>query len=65
MHAGVVNGCPALIAAVDDRVIGVVVLDVRDGKVAVVRGMSDPARIGRLTAQWRRSAHQDPLIGSW
>ncbi len=65
MHAGVVNGCPALIAALDDRVLGVVVLEVRGDRVAVVRGMSDPDRLGRLTRQWRRCEHDDPLIASW
>jgi len=65
MHAGVINGCPALIAAFDDRVVGVVVLDVRDDRVAVLRGISDPDRLGRLTAQWRRREHVDPVIPSW
>jgi RNA polymerase sigma-70 factor (ECF subfamily) len=65
MHAGVINGCPALIAAFDDQVVGVVVLDVRDDKVAVLRGISDPDRLGRLTEEWRRCQHDDPLIQSW
>ncbi|MEV4509932.1 sigma-70 family RNA polymerase sigma factor [Dactylosporangium sp. NPDC049525] len=65
MHAGVVNGSPALIAALGDRVVGIVVLDVRDGKVAVLRGISDPDRLGRLTQQWRRHEHDDPLSQLW
>jgi RNA polymerase sigma-70 factor (ECF subfamily) len=65
MHAGLINRCPALIAAFDDRVVGVVVLDVRDGKVAVLRGISDPARLARLTREWRRSAHHHPIIATW
>ncbi|MFC6016111.1 RNA polymerase sigma factor SigJ [Plantactinospora solaniradicis] len=65
MHAGVINGSPAIVAAFDDRVVGVVVLDVRDGKVAVVRGMANPDRLGRLTEEWRRREHGAPLIESW
>jgi RNA polymerase sigma-70 factor (ECF subfamily) len=65
MHAGVINGSPAIIAAFDDRVVGVVVLDVRDDKVAVVRGIADPDRLGRLTEEWLRREHDDPLIESW
>jgi RNA polymerase sigma-70 factor (ECF subfamily) len=65
MHAGVVNGCPALIAAFADRVVGVVVLDVRDDRVAVLRGISDPDRLGRLTREWLRGEHDDPLIQAW
>jgi RNA polymerase sigma-70 factor (ECF subfamily) len=65
MHAGVVNGCPALIAALDDRVVGVVVLEVRDGRVAVLRGIADPDRLVRLTGQWRRREHDDPIVQLW
>ena len=65
MHAGVVNGSPALIAASPDRVVGVVVLHVRDGKVSDVHAIAAPDRLGRLTDQWRRSEHDDPLIASW
>ena len=65
IHAAVVNGSPAMIAALDDRVLGVVILDVRDDKIAAVRGMAAPARLGRLTEQWRRREHDDPIIESW
>ena len=36
------------------------VLEVRDDKVAAVRGMAAPARLGRLTEEWRRTEHEDP-----
>ncbi|ONI80870.1 RNA polymerase subunit sigma-70 [Saccharothrix sp. ALI-22-I] len=65
IHAGVINGSPAMIAAFDDRVVGVVVLEVRDDKIATVRAMAAPARLGRLTEDWRRREHDDPLIESW
>jgi RNA polymerase sigma-70 factor (ECF subfamily) len=62
MHAGVVNGSPAIIAAFADRVVGVVVLEVHDDKVAVVRGIADPNRLARLTEAWRQSDHDSPLV---
>jgi RNA polymerase sigma-70 factor (ECF subfamily) len=65
IHAAVVNGSPAMIAALDDQVLGVVILDVRDDKIAAVRGMAAPARLGRLTEEWRRREHDDPLIELW
>ncbi len=65
MHAGVVNGSPALIAVLPDRVVGVLVLEVRDDKVAVVRGIADPGRLGRLSRQWQRGEHDAPLIAAW
>ncbi|MEU4764369.1 RNA polymerase sigma factor SigJ [Actinosynnema sp. NPDC023794] len=65
IHAGLVNGSPAVIAVVDDRVVGVGVLEVRDGKVATMRGMASPARLGRVAEQWRRHEHDAPLVDSW
>jgi RNA polymerase sigma factor (sigma-70 family) len=65
MHAAVVNGSPAIIAALDDRVLGVVVLEVRGDKIVGVRAMASPARLSRLNAEWRRHEHDDPLIKSW
>ena len=37
----------------------------RDGKIATVRGIAAPARLGRLTEEWRRHEHDVPLIESW
>jgi RNA polymerase sigma factor (sigma-70 family) len=65
IHAGVVNGSPAVIAVLDDRVLGVVILEVRDDRIAAVRGVASPAQLGRLTEEWRRGEHDDPLIASW
>ncbi|MEQ7124235.1 sigma-70 family RNA polymerase sigma factor [Actinopolymorpha sp. B11F2] len=65
IHSGMVNGSPAVIAALDDQVVGVVVLEVRDGKIAALRGVASQARLGRLTEEWRRHEHDDPLIESW
>ncbi|MFC6094207.1 sigma-70 family RNA polymerase sigma factor [Saccharothrix lopnurensis] len=64
-HAAVVNGCPAVIAVLDDRVVGLVVLEVRDDRIATLRGTAAPARLGRLTREWRRGDHGDLLVESW
>jgi RNA polymerase sigma-70 factor (ECF subfamily) len=70
MHAAVINAAPALVAVVGDTVVGdtvvgVVLFELRGGRVAVVRGVSDPDRLARLTRSWRRSQPEDPLIHSW
>jgi RNA polymerase sigma factor (sigma-70 family) len=65
LHAGVVNGSPAVIAALDDRVVGVAILTVRDGKIAAVHGMAAAHRLHRLTVRWRRQEHPHPVIESW
>lgn len=64
-HAELVNGSPALIAVVGDRVVGVVVLEVRGDLVATVRGIASPARLARATEQWRRHDHGDPILDTW
>src|SRR5699024_5700554 len=56
-YASLVNGTPALITARGDRVVGVVVLETRGGRVAVVRGIAFPARLGRLNERWHRGGH--------
>jgi len=65
IHAAVVNGSPAMVAVVDDRVLGVLVLEIRDDKIAAVCGVAATVRLGRLTEQWRRREHDAPLIESW
>lgn len=64
VYAGVVNGAPAMIAATADRVVGVVVLEVRGDKIAAVCGMG-ARRLARFTEQWQRTERADPLIESW
>jgi RNA polymerase sigma factor (sigma-70 family) len=65
IHAVLVNGCPAMLATLEDRVLGVVILEMRDDKIAGVRGVASPTRLGRVTDQWRRREHDVPLIASW
>ncbi|MFC9999364.1 sigma-70 family RNA polymerase sigma factor [Nocardia sp. NPDC127526] len=65
IHAGVVNGCPAMLFTIDDRILGVTILEMRDDKIAAIRGIAAPARIARLTAQWQRQEHDAPLVESW
>ncbi|MEU2548554.1 sigma-70 family RNA polymerase sigma factor [Streptomyces roseolus] len=67
IHYALVNGSPAIITVVGDRVVGSVTFDLVDGKIATVRGIAAPARLTRLTEAWRQ---QDgpagaPLIAQW
>ena len=65
IHAAVVNGCPAMLATLDNRVVGAAILEIRDDKIAGVRGIAAPDRLGRLTEEWQRQEHEVPLIESW
>ncbi|MET9952885.1 sigma-70 family RNA polymerase sigma factor [Streptomyces sp. NPDC006339] len=65
IHYAVVNGTPAILAVVGDRVVGSVSFDIVDGKIATVRGIAAPARLGRLSEAWRRRGAGEPLIAEW
>jgi RNA polymerase sigma-70 factor (ECF subfamily) len=65
IHAGIVNGAPAMIAVVEDRVAGVVVLHQRDGKIAALHGIANKDSLARATEQWQRGEHGPALIESW
>ena len=67
IHYALVNGSPAIVTVVGDRVVGSVTFDIVDGKIATVRGIAAPARLTRLTEAWRRQdgAAGAPLVARW
>ncbi|MGP4114278.1 sigma-70 family RNA polymerase sigma factor [Streptomyces sp. 4N509B] len=66
IHVESVNGSPAILAVLDDQVVGAVAFDVSDdGRVAALRGFG-AARLDRLTAAWRRRGPTGPpIIAEW
>ncbi|MGN2639214.1 sigma-70 family RNA polymerase sigma factor [Nocardia takedensis] len=65
LHAAVVNGCPAMLAVLDGRVLGAVILQTREDRIAAVHGVSSPQRLARLTDAWLRQRPDVPLIQAW
>lgn len=65
IHIALVNGSPAVLAVVDDRVVGAVAFDVGDGKVASLCGIAAADRLGRLNEAWRQHEPDAPVIGAW
>ncbi|NEW47949.1 sigma-70 family RNA polymerase sigma factor [Nocardia cyriacigeorgica] len=65
IHAVVVNGCPAVLFALEDLVLGVAILEIRDCKIAGMRSIAAPHRLGRLTVQWLGREHDAALVDSW
>ncbi|MFD6109311.1 sigma-70 family RNA polymerase sigma factor [Streptomyces yangpuensis] len=65
MHYAVVNGTPAILTVVGDRVVGSVTFDLAGGRIATVRGIAAPARLSRLTEAWRQHRPDTPLIAQW
>ncbi|WP_416959936.1 sigma-70 family RNA polymerase sigma factor [Streptomyces sp. Agncl-13] len=65
MHIALVNGSPAVLAVVDDRVVGAVAFEVSDGKVASLRGIAAADRLARLSEAWRQHEPDVPVINAW
>ncbi|MEU1921574.1 sigma-70 family RNA polymerase sigma factor [Streptomyces albogriseolus] len=64
-HIAVLNGSPAVLAVVDDRVVGTVVFDVRDGRVASLCGIAAADRLVRLDEAWRQHGSDAPVVAAW
>ncbi|MCX4530931.1 sigma-70 family RNA polymerase sigma factor [Streptomyces sp. NBC_00841] len=65
IHVALVNGSPAVLAVVDDRVVGAVAFEVSDGKVASLRGIAAADRLARLNEAWRQHEPDAPVINAW
>ncbi|MFF5934643.1 sigma-70 family RNA polymerase sigma factor [Streptomyces sp. NPDC012508] len=65
MYIAPVNGSPAVLAVVDGRVVGAVVFDVSDGRVASLHGIAAADRLGRLNEAWRHHESGAPVIDAW
>ncbi|MEU7034292.1 sigma-70 family RNA polymerase sigma factor [Streptomyces sp. NPDC046237] len=65
MYIAPVNGSPAVVAVVDGRVVGAVVFDVSDGRVASLHGIAAADRLGRLNEAWRQHEPGAPVIDAW
>lgn len=64
-YAAVVNGSPALVVAVGDRVVGVMTLEVTADGIAAVLSQANPDKLERATRQWATADHGEPLPTDW
>ncbi|MFC9930576.1 sigma-70 family RNA polymerase sigma factor [Streptomyces sp. NPDC127190] len=65
LHAALVNGSPAVVAVVGDRVVGAVAFGVSDGRVASLHGIAAAHRLARLDAAWRQHGADAPVVSAW
>lgn len=65
LFAEVVNGVPALVLVVGDRVVIVITLEVTTDGITAVHTQASPAKLDRATRDWATSDHGDPLVESW
>lgn len=64
-HYALVNGTPAIVSVLGDRVVGTVAFEITNGRITSVCGVAAPARLGRLTEVWRQHEPDTPLIPRW
>ncbi|GAA3615209.1 RNA polymerase sigma factor SigJ [Nonomuraea rosea] len=64
-YAVVVNGGPAMLAAVGDRVIGVFCLDATPEGLASLHIHINPDKLQRIAHQWAAAGPQRPLVENW
>lgn len=60
-----VNGSPAVLAVVGPRIVGTVAFEIRDGKVASLRGIAAAGRLARLNEVWPQHEPDAPIIAAW
>ncbi|MEU7955683.1 RNA polymerase sigma factor SigJ [Micromonospora humida] len=65
VFAELANGVPGLVLVVDDRVVGIVALDVTTDGIAGIHAQVNPAKLRRATRRWATSEHGAPLTGAW
>ncbi|MEU5873859.1 sigma-70 family RNA polymerase sigma factor [Glycomyces sp. NPDC047369] len=66
LHAALVNTAPALIATVDDRVIGTVILTTHNARISSATSIAAPPRLHRLTKTWQTTPPPGPpLLAEW
>jgi RNA polymerase sigma-70 factor (ECF subfamily) len=63
VYADVVNGAPAVVAVVADRVVAVMSLEVTAAGIVAIRNQVNPDKLERATRQWSASEHGEPVIG--
>ncbi|MDT0342427.1 sigma-70 family RNA polymerase sigma factor [Streptomyces litchfieldiae] len=65
IHLERVNGSPAIVAVLGDRVVGAAVFEIRDGKVATMHGFAAAPRLARLTEAWRQRDEPGTPLTEW
>jgi len=64
-YADVANGEPSIVIVVDDRVVGIMNLEVTADGITAVRSAVNPDKLERATARWNATEHGEPLIRAW
>ncbi|MGW2372221.1 MULTISPECIES: sigma-70 family RNA polymerase sigma factor [Kitasatospora] len=64
-HVALVNGSPAVLAVVNDRIVGIVAFEVSDDRIASLRGIATTDRLARLNEAWQQQGTDAPVLHAW
>ncbi|WNO73681.1 RNA polymerase sigma-70 factor [Streptomyces sp. AM8-1-1] len=62
VYAATANGVPAVVAVVDDRVVGIMCVEVGADGIAAFRNQVNPDKLDRATRRWAAADHGEPLF---
>jgi RNA polymerase sigma-70 factor (ECF subfamily) len=62
VYAWTANGEPAAVAVLDDRVVGILCLEVGEDGIAAFRNQVNPDKLERATALWATLDHGEPIV---
>jgi RNA polymerase sigma-70 factor (TIGR02957 family) len=62
IYAWTANGDPAVVVAVEGRVVAIMCLEVTDAGIAACRIQANPDKLERATDQWAAADHGEPLL---
>ena len=65
IHYAIVNGSPAILFVLGDRITGAVTFDIAGNRILTVHGIANPARLHRVTETWRQREPDPPLVPRW
>ncbi|MEU6550496.1 RNA polymerase sigma factor SigJ [Streptomyces sp. NPDC046915] len=65
MYVRTANGDPAVVAVVEDRVVGVMCLEITAEGIAAFRNQVNPDKLERATRQWAAGDQGEPLLSAF
>lgn len=65
LYIETVNGRPAVVVVIDDRVVGVMAFEVTPDGITALHNQVNPDKLERASRQWAASEHGDPVLAAW
>jgi RNA polymerase sigma-70 factor (TIGR02957 family) len=65
LYVETVNGRPAVVVVIDDRVVGVTAVEVTSDGITALHNQANPDKLQRASRQWAASGHGEPFLAAW